>query len=237
MVRRYGALSERRARHIGGAIELGNAASDGSDGLLEILSGADLTSGNINLATTTSTATGTINVSGAGSTLLQSGASTLTVGSATGGAGTINVNTGGTFTSGSGLVTVNATGTINRTGTGVFNVTGNLLLDGGKFLTPGGSFSRGAGQSLTLQSTGSSMPHGEYRPTAGGGSLGRARRAQVGNFLVNGGNVTLSDQGAVTLTGRPWWIGATFVSPGRVAAHGGAGTRPLAPTLPTAAHC
>ena len=88
---------------IGGAIELGNAASDGSDGLLEILSGADLTSGNINLATTTSTATGTFNVSGAGSTLLQSGASTLTVGSATGGVGTINVNNGGTFTSGSGL--------------------------------------------------------------------------------------------------------------------------------------
>ncbi|QDT73690.1 beta strand repeat-containing protein [Lacipirellula limnantheis] len=140
--------------NIGGAIELGNAASDGSDGLLEILSGADLTSGAINLATTTSTATGTFNVSGAGSTLVQSGASTLTVGSTIGGAGTVNVNTGGTFTSGSGLVTVNATGTINRTGTGVFNVAGNLLLDGGKFLTPGGSFSRGAGQSFTVQNGG-----------------------------------------------------------------------------------
>ena len=153
--RRYVALSEWRRGFIGGAIDLGNAVSNGSDGLLEILSGADLTSGNINLATTTSTATGTFNVSGAGSTLLQSGASTLTVGSATGGARGRSTSTpAATFTSGSGLVTVNATGTINRTGTGVFNVTGNLLLDGGKFLTPGGSFSRGAGQSLTVQNGG-----------------------------------------------------------------------------------
>src|SRR5690606_20601558 len=94
------------------------------------------------------------NVSGAGSTLLQSGASTLTAGSATGGVGTINVNNGGTFTSGSGLVTVNATGTINRTRTGVFSVTGNLLLDGGKFFSPAGSFSRSAGQTLTVQNGG-----------------------------------------------------------------------------------
>jgi len=178
---------------ISGAIDLGNTANNGSDGLLEILSGADLTSGNLNLATTASTAIGTLNVTGAGSTLVQSGASTLTVGSATGGAGTINVNTDGAFTSGSGLITVNTTGTINRTGTGVFNVMGNLLLNGGDFLSPGGSFSRGVGQSFTVQSGGlfnatpADAPTATVGAAAGTFSTSGAVAIASGELRLNGG--------------------------------------------------
>ncbi|MBL9161726.1 MAG: hypothetical protein JNL18_03180 [Planctomycetaceae bacterium] len=199
---------------IGGAIELGNAASDGSDGLLEILSGADLTSGNINLATTTSTATGTMNVTGAGSTLFQSGASTLTVGSATGGAGTVNVNAGGTFTSGSGLVTVSATGTINRTGTGVFNVTGDLLLDGGKFLTPAGSFSRAAGQTLTVQNGGllDATP-----PTAASNAVG----ANAGS-LATAGTTTIAS-GTLRFGGGQGGAGISAIGQNNQGGAGGIG--------------
>lgn len=174
-------------------LNIGSSNNDGSDGLLEVLSSAELIANNLNVGTSTSTATGTINVSGAGSTITQSTISTLTVGSATGGTGTINMSDNGTYTTGTGLTTVNATGTINRTGSGVFNVHGDLLLDGGQFLTPGGDYNHAAGKTITVQDGGlfnATPPNaGTNQNGAAGATLTTAGTVQVtdGTIRLNGG--------------------------------------------------
>ena len=190
---------------ITGQIDLGTSTYDDSNGLLEISSGADLASGDLALATSPSTATGTINVTGAGSTFMQGGPSNITVGSLSGGAGTINVNTGGSFLTGYGLTTVNATGTINRTDTGVFVVTGNLMLDGGKFISPGGGFHRGAGQSLTVQNGGLF----DFKP-----AIALTYQAGTnGGTLASSGTVAIAG-GAVQIDGGVGGAGSSTVNPG-----------------------
>jgi hypothetical protein len=56
-------------------------AQNASQGTLNVLSGADATASTIQLAPAGSTGTGNILVSGAGSTLTQTGASPMTIGS------------------------------------------------------------------------------------------------------------------------------------------------------------
>ena len=72
-------------------------------------------------------------IDGAGSSLTQTDASTLSVGNAVGGSATINIQNGGTFTPGTGTTTINATGIINVgvIGDGTFNANGPVILDGG----------------------------------------------------------------------------------------------------------
>jgi T5SS/PEP-CTERM-associated repeat protein len=84
----------------------------GTSGLLRIQSGATVTGTSLNLAPNAAGNTGTITITGAGSALTLSGAATEFIGAANKGAGTLNVQNGGTFNSGTGLTTVNATGTI-----------------------------------------------------------------------------------------------------------------------------
>lgn len=105
---------------------IGNSGFDTTVGTLLINGGSTVNAGNIEIATLTSLATGSITVDGTNSALEQtlSGA-TLTVGSSSGGTGVINVTNGGTFTTGTGAATIDATGTLNIHG-GDFNARGGL---------------------------------------------------------------------------------------------------------------
>lgn len=173
-------------------LNIGSSTNDDSDGLLEVLSSAELIANDLNVGTSTSTATGTINISGAGSTLTQTGPSTLSIGSDTGGTGTVTASADGTFTTGTGLTTVKATGTINRSGTGIVNIGGDLLLDGGRFLTPGGNYDHTAGKTITIQSGGL---FSAVQPNAGFEQNGRP-----GRTLTTAGTIQVTD-GTIRLNG------------------------------------
>ena len=117
-----------------GHIRLANELTPGTTGNFNVESAAAVTTGDLILATldgTTSSAT--LTVDGAGSSLTQTGASTLTMGHATKGTATLNVTGDGTFNSGTGAISVNTTGTINvgtgATG-GTFNANGPMTVDG-----------------------------------------------------------------------------------------------------------
>ena len=134
------------------------SANSSSQGDATAAGGGRLNTGHIQIATSTSGAIGSVNVSGAGSRVVQMlpGAN-LTVGSASGGAGALQVFAG-SFTTGTGAFTVNPTGQVTVDG-GTLNVLGdwslsalsNLIFDdgvidlqGGTF-TPAFSFDYGAG--------------------------------------------------------------------------------------------
>jgi hypothetical protein len=114
-----------------GSISLAQGNAANTIGIWNVQSGANVTAGNIFIASSGPTGgSGTLNVTGSGTTLLQSGASTLTVGHATAGTATLTVADNGAFTTGTGQTTVNATGTLNLNG-GTFVANGNILLNGG----------------------------------------------------------------------------------------------------------
>jgi fibronectin-binding autotransporter adhesin len=114
---------------------LANDTTGGTTGIFNVESGADVSTGNLDVASSGgATTSGTITVDGAGSTLTQNGfSSDLTIGHATSGTATINVQNGGIFTTDNGTTTVNATGEINIgvVGAGEFNANGNVNVDGG----------------------------------------------------------------------------------------------------------
>ncbi len=116
----------------GGTLNVGDSPFSGKEGAVNVQSGATLNTGHIDIARNTSGATGVVTVTDVGSSLNQTlpGAN-LIVGSATGGAGTLNVLLGGTFTTGTGTTTINATGEINLANNGTFNANGPVHIDGG----------------------------------------------------------------------------------------------------------
>jgi T5SS/PEP-CTERM-associated repeat protein len=67
---------------------------------------------------------GTVTVSGSGSTFVQTGANGFTIGHASTGTAPLNVNTDGTVSTGTGATAINKTGTVNIGG-GTFNVNGD----------------------------------------------------------------------------------------------------------------
>jgi T5SS/PEP-CTERM-associated repeat protein len=134
-----------------GSISLAQGDVANTVGIWNVESGAHVTAGSIFIASSGPTGgSGTMTVTGSGTTLLQNGASTLTVGHATAGTATLTVADNGAFSTGTGQTTVNATGTINLNG-GTFVADGNLLLNGGTLNRAGGSFVLSAGKTLTAQ--------------------------------------------------------------------------------------
>jgi T5SS/PEP-CTERM-associated repeat protein len=117
-----------------GRIELA-LAPVGADttGTLRVESNADVTSGDLLVASqigSFASADGEVRVTGTGSTLTQTGASILTLGTASAGDGDLFVESGGTLTGGTGATTVNGAGRINILG-GTYNANGNITLNGG----------------------------------------------------------------------------------------------------------
>jgi hypothetical protein len=118
---------------VNGTLNVGDASDSGSQGTVMVATGSRLNTGHIDIAAQTSGATGTMTVQGDDSSIHQTLAgANLVVGSAAGGTGTINVQSGAQFHTGTGTTTVNATGTINIDGYGsTFWANDNVVIDGG----------------------------------------------------------------------------------------------------------
>ncbi|QEG37001.1 beta strand repeat-containing protein [Bythopirellula goksoeyrii] len=118
----------------GGTLNLADSGNGGSQATVLVDTGGILNVGNLDIATLTSNATGTLIIDGSLSSVNQtlSGAN-LTVGSASGGMGTIRIENGASFTTGTGTTTINATGTVNVgiVGDGAFDVRGPVNINAG----------------------------------------------------------------------------------------------------------
>jgi fibronectin-binding autotransporter adhesin len=124
---------------INGSLGLANSSTPSVTGSLSILSGSTLALGG-NLTLSNQNLTGqaaSLTITGANSALTQSGAATVTLGSAANGSASLAIGTttsGGTFTTGTGLFTINKTGTVtvgSGSNTGSLLLNGNLTINGG----------------------------------------------------------------------------------------------------------
>jgi hypothetical protein len=133
-----------------GGLHLAQSATAGTTATVNIESGARMDLLGDLVVADDGGGTGTITVSGAGSEFDLSSFSSITLGHASTGSATINVNTGGTFRTGGSIITVNRTGQINIAG-GTLNLDGILFLDGGSIIRTSGTLNWGLGQTLTAQ--------------------------------------------------------------------------------------
>jgi len=138
---------------LAGPLTVASSLTATSTAVVNVESGATLDLRNLNIGTgTSSAATGTVTVTGDNSSITQLGAATLTLGSASGNIGNLNVESDGTFTTGTGTTTVNATGSIDI-GTGfsggTFNANGNVNVNGGSIFRGSGNFNLASGRTLT----------------------------------------------------------------------------------------
>ncbi len=177
----------------GGTLRLGISGAASSHGDVQVAAGGTLNTGHIQIATTTSGASGAIEVTGGGSTINQvhSGAN-LTIGSASGGGGTLDVISSGSFNTGTGTTTVNATGSINIAGGG-FSANGDVELIGGSITRTSGNFSLGIGRTLTATS-GAQIDFGGSTALSGGTTW----LISDGADLFNGGFMDIGIGGGVT---------------------------------------
>jgi hypothetical protein len=136
---------------IGHQLSLAESISNTTVGYVNVFTGAELTTDDLVLASKTSDATATLTVDGTDSTLTQSGASDIVLGSTSGGTGMINVQNGGVFNTGTGTTTVNATGVINIDD-GTFNANGTINIDDGGRFNIHGSLNVNSGASVTATS-------------------------------------------------------------------------------------
>jgi fibronectin-binding autotransporter adhesin len=193
-------------------IEIANDATVGTAAVVNVLTDADLNTGNLSLATQGGSATMNIN---SGSAVTQSGAATVTLGHATTGAAAINIGTaftGGTLTTGSGLFTINGTGTVtvgSGAKTGTFNANGNLTINGGTLIRSSGStFTLASGRTMTIQNGGTASFTGNFNTASSAiynisGAGSTLETTSIGNTLtiVGGAQVTASSQGTVSAGG------------------------------------
>jgi T5SS/PEP-CTERM-associated repeat protein len=138
--------------NINGGIGLAFGPAAGVSGTINVESDADVVMSHlqINNLVGSSDSSGTVTVTGTGSTLTQSGGAGLIVGRASGGTATINVTDSGNYTTGAGLTQVNATGLIDING-GTFDVRGDITIDGGSIVRTSGNLVLAAGRTLTAQ--------------------------------------------------------------------------------------
>jgi fibronectin-binding autotransporter adhesin len=151
----------------------------------------------------------TLTINGTNSALSQSGATTVTVGSATNGTAVINIGTtanGGTFNTGTGLFTINNTGTVNigsGANTGTLDASGDLMINGGTLTVGNGSsLDMDAGRTMTIQNGGTATFVGFFTDAnvtydvAGAGSL--LETTVGGLFIGDGAEVNVSAGGSLS---------------------------------------
>ncbi len=105
---------------------LSNGVFVNGNSIINVQSGADVTSDSINIG---SFGSSTINVTGAGSTWVQSSGSFLSFGALATNAGTINIQAGGAFTTGTGNTAIGSGGLLKVEG-GTLNLNGGMTVDG-----------------------------------------------------------------------------------------------------------
>src|SRR5262245_2912196 len=166
--------------------------------------------------------TGTATVTGAGSTIVQTGASTLTVGRPTAGqnVGILNVNSGGTFTTGTGAIALNTTGTLSVAG-GTLNANGALTMSAGSTLTLNGGtlnanagLNNAAGGTLNFFNGELVVNGGTFVPNSG------AAFAIVGQSMSDLPHLHLTNNAQLTVSGANLAVGAS--QKGKLTIEGGA---------------
>jgi hypothetical protein len=122
---------------VGGELHLAQSATAGTTATVNIESGGQLFLRDDLVIADDGGGTGTINVSGAGSVVSQTSGG-ITLGHASAGSATINVNTGGRFSTASGNITIKRTGQINIAG-GTLELNGLVIVDGGSITRTSGT--------------------------------------------------------------------------------------------------
>jgi autotransporter family porin len=131
---------------ISGTLRIGDSANAATRGALGIFSGADLMVGNLVLGAMSS-GPHFVTVDGNGSTLVQTGARTVTIGGTVAGSG-FNVLDDGVFSTGTGGVTINSSGQVFVYG-GTFNANSDVDISGRLQIDFGGTFKLAAGKTIT----------------------------------------------------------------------------------------
>ena len=200
-----------------GEVRLANSTNISTETNLNIESGADVTTGNLQIvANASGLATGTITVDGAGSTLVQNGASTLSVGGSNpSGSATINVQNGGAFTTGTGATTIDANGTVNvgLVGAGTLNVNGSLDVDGGALnFGAGDAFVFNNGDTLSATNSAQlnfgddvSIANASSVNVLSGSDMIVSGELQVDNGIMDVNNSTMTASGDVFVQNGAQW--------------------------------
>ena len=142
-------------------ISVDSSGITATNGTLSIQSGADVTGTSLIVAPNAFNNSGTVTVTGAGSTLTVTAAGTTTLGAASASTGVLNVLTSGTFNSGTGNILIGATGTVAIAG-GTFNANGNMLLSGQMTRDASGDFNLAPATTLTVQNGGDATITGTF---------------------------------------------------------------------------
>jgi T5SS/PEP-CTERM-associated repeat protein len=200
---------------ISGALGIADDAVANSNGAMNIRGGSAVSlSGNLSLATQNITGqSASLVISGTGSSLTQSGASSITIGSATNGGAILQIGiptSGGTLTTGTGTLTINKTGSLyvgDFTGmfTGTLNANGNFTVNGGQFVA-GTGFNWATGKTMSIEN-GSNVTFGAPYTTAANATYNisdanSSLTMSTSSFtLGNGANVNVSAGGRIGATG------------------------------------
>jgi len=204
---------------LSGTVDLMAGSGDtGSTGRLNVLGGSTLQTGTINVgqsSAATNVQAGTLTVDGVGSTLTQTGASTLTVGD------DINPNVvsdvilsnSGVMSSGTGAILIQNSGHLNIDSTSTFNANGTVTVDSGT-ITRGNnstSFNLASGLTLTAMNNTQIDFTGSYEIDLGT-TFDIQSGADLSAFILDigttSGDGTLVVDGAgssVTMTGDSYW--------------------------------
>ncbi len=155
---------------ITGTTTLGSGSIAGTTGRLNVLSGAELTTGNLRIGSLSTSASAiqeaTVTVDGSGSVLNMSGASTLTVGDATNPniISDIHLDHGGTFSTGTGAILFQNSGFLAIIDDSVFNANADVTFDGGGMTrSTAGQFNLAAGKHLTANNDADLSISGAYQ--------------------------------------------------------------------------
>ena len=207
-------FSNQATGTFGGTLALGESAAT----TVQVLSGADLSVGDLSIGAVGGAVNGTLNVVGIGSTVNLSAASDVVVGHATSGTASLNVDDGGAFSVGAGGTTaVNGTGTVNiAAGTadlaalsivgGMVNVNGgtlvfsSLAINGGALKFNGGrveqtgNLAADDGLLTTLLGPTHELNLGRTL-AAGGGAANVSANLDLNGGRLEGGTFNLSNTG------------------------------------------
>jgi hypothetical protein len=174
-------------------------------GLLSISGGTFITAGDFNVnADGAPNAQGpNLSVSG---TFTQTGASSMTVGAASGGVGNVSVNSAGVLSTGTGILTINKTGAVVVTG-GSLLANGDVLVNGGllqRTTSTSNAFQLAPGRTMTVQAGGRASFTSNYSTAVDGiyNVLGGGSRLEATGMLTinNGASVNVSSGGTLSTT-------------------------------------
>ncbi|MBM4017927.1 MAG: PEP-CTERM sorting domain-containing protein [Planctomycetes bacterium] len=148
----------------------------------------------------------TITVTGAGSSVTQLAASTLTLGAAAYSDALLNIVSGGAFTTGTGLMTVNKTGQVNIGAGGTLNAKGNIIVEGAFNRSDTGAFNWDAGWTMDVQNGGRvSITGGFWLPSGAtvniNGTGSELKTLGYAGYMgiVNGSQVNVTDGGRLAV--------------------------------------